>query len=467
MYGYEWTDEYGIFRLTIDAKIQKEIRPVFHEELDFFGMDAYWDYPKDTDAPLLWAEGVRRYVLNGKPVAEAQGGGFYTKPVIHLLTEERLKLQPIDTDRLYEVNRSLMVSLQQKAIHFIQEQHEKYMKQGYSFVCAFSGGKDSLALLDITARSLAPSDYYVVFSNTGMELHSTYESVERAKNHWSSLKFYEAKSHLDPEESWEEFGPPGRRMRWCCAVHKSVPTILLLRQITGKYDVKAVVFEGVRAEESAARAKREEISVGAKNINQINCSPILKWSTAELFIYLLHRDILFNDAYRHGLFRVGCIVCPMSSNWWDGITNDLYPNEIKPLLSKVEKYAKATKSSAEVDGFIEQGGWKARMGGRGLPNGGNRVVETINDDKISFAFTKQSQQWLDVCTILGPVVSRCANIHSQIIANQEFNFSIIENSSLSTTNGYVKAFITIPLTSFSLFLARLIISIKCFCTLEK
>ena len=25
MYGYEWTKEYGIFRLTIDAKIQKEI----------------------------------------------------------------------------------------------------------------------------------------------------------------------------------------------------------------------------------------------------------------------------------------------------------------------------------------------------------------------------------------------------------------------------------------------------------
>ena len=73
MYGYEWTDEYGIFRLTIDAKIQKEIRPVFHEELDFFGMDAYWDYPKDTGAPLLWAEGVRRYVMNGVVVAEAKG----------------------------------------------------------------------------------------------------------------------------------------------------------------------------------------------------------------------------------------------------------------------------------------------------------------------------------------------------------------------------------------------------------
>ena len=138
MYGYEWTEEYGIFRLTIDARMQKEIRPVFHEELDFFGMDAYWDYPKDTDAPLLWAEGIRRYVMNGVCVAEAQGGGFYTKPVINRLTEERLQLHPIDTDRLYEVNKALMLSLEQKAVTFIQEQHEHYASEGFAFVCAFS-----------------------------------------------------------------------------------------------------------------------------------------------------------------------------------------------------------------------------------------------------------------------------------------------------------------------------------------
>lgn len=52
MYGYEWTDEYGIFRLTVNAKLQKEIRPVFKEELDFFKMYEHWDYP-DTDAPCF------------------------------------------------------------------------------------------------------------------------------------------------------------------------------------------------------------------------------------------------------------------------------------------------------------------------------------------------------------------------------------------------------------------------------
>ena len=52
MYGYEWTKENGIFRLSIDVKVQKEIRPVFHEELDFFGMDTFWDYPESVKFTL-------------------------------------------------------------------------------------------------------------------------------------------------------------------------------------------------------------------------------------------------------------------------------------------------------------------------------------------------------------------------------------------------------------------------------
>ena len=233
MYGYEWTGQNGIYRLSVNSKIEKEIRPVFKEELDYFGFNEHWTYP-DTDAPLLWAEGIRRYILNGTCVAEATGGGFYTKPTIKIYTEG-MNLDPIDVDALWKENERLMLGLEKTSMDFIRKTHDKYEKQGMAFAVAFSGGKDSLVLLDLVSRTLSPDEFSVVFSNTGMELSTTIQSVEKAKKHWPSLKFYEAKSHLKPTDSWEEFGPPGRRMRWCCAVHKSVPTILLLRELTGNY----------------------------------------------------------------------------------------------------------------------------------------------------------------------------------------------------------------------------------------
>lgn len=110
----------------------------------FFGMDQYWDYPKDTDNPLLWAEGIRRYVINGECVAEAQGGGFYTKPTIKLLTEDRLQLKPIDVERLYEVNQALMVSLEQKAIQFIQTQHRNISLRAIRSFVPFQAAKTLL-----------------------------------------------------------------------------------------------------------------------------------------------------------------------------------------------------------------------------------------------------------------------------------------------------------------------------------
>lgn len=431
MYGYEWTDKYGIFKLSVTSKIEKEIRPVFKEELDFFNMDRHWSYP-ETDAPLLWAEGIRRYVLNGECVAEAKGGGFYTKPKIEL-RRTGISLQPIDIDALWKANESIMKGLEQRAILFIRDKYDEFVREGYEFIVAFSGGKDSLLLLDLASKALSPDQFRVIFSNTGMELKSTLEAVELAKRRWANLEFHEARSHMSPDRTWDEFGPPGRRLRWCCAVHKSVPTILKLREITGNYNVRAVVFDGVRAEESAARSQYDEVSFGKKNISQVNCSPVLKWNGAEVFLYLLKNNIIINNLYRQGLFRVGCKICPMASLWWDSISNTLYPTEMENLLQRVEYYASTTKSEKEQKKFIEQGGWKGRIGGRGLKNGGNRVNEKIESNRIILSFTLKKQDWLRMAPIIGPIIDLTDNSGSQLIKGKEFNFSIDESNGLVVT----------------------------------
>lgn len=428
MYGYEWIKKNGIYRLIPNAKVIKEIRPVFKEELDYFGLNANWQYPTSATTPLLWAEGIRRYIHNGQIVAEGVGGGYYTKPTIEIKNGfENLKLKPIDINTLWAENERLMLGLEKTAIDFIRKVYDDYAPSGKKFVVAFSGGKDSLVLLDLVAKALRPDEFVVIFSNTGMELSATLTAVEKAKSHFEKLHFYEAASHMTPNETWDAFGPPGRRLRWCCSVHKSVPTILKLREITGDYDAKAVVFEGVRREESAAREGYDYVRDGVKNISQVNVSPILEWGTAEIYLYLLKNDLFLNDAYLYGFNRVGCTVCPMSSGWRDNFSNGVYPNDVRVLLSKVEDYVERVKPAQNKQKYIENGGWRARMGGRGLVNGGNRVTEVIDGDKIIYHLKHKTNNWLEVCKILGEIVENNGNTYTQIIEHQSYTFTLSDD----------------------------------------
>ena len=412
MYNYEWDAETGGYVL-LPSKIlgvAKEVRPVYHEELSFLGFDKLynWQYP-NSQCPLLWAE-TRRYFYKGEFVGEAVGGGLFEKPELRNVKPD-LVIEPVDVPAMLKKNENIMSGLIQHTVKTIYDTYLSYNKTVSMFYVAYSGGKDSIVMLDLVQRALPHDSFVVIFGDTTMEISTTYEAVEKAKTRWSTLEWYTAKADFDAVESWNKIGFPARKLRWCCSVHKTAPSIAKLREIyKTKYPnsnrpFKVMVFDGVRAEESDARATYSMISDGNKHAVQYNCSPILEWGTCELFLYILQNDLLLNDLYRYGSYRVGCKLCPMATEWYECILNHVYPTEVKPLLDIVSNsITKHFPNEKEKQKYLQKGGWKSRIGGKELVIGNNKITEIKTPDTEKLIIVESNYKWDKWMQAIGPIV---------------------------------------------------------------
>lgn len=399
-------------------------RPVFFEELDLLKLkEKGWSYPECKE-PLLWACN-KLYYDRGELVFEVKGANVYDAPTVMFAEgKEQVKLEPVDVEGMLKRNRDEMFVIESEAIEFIRDTYTMYsaakktveaakanqmdfealaarvekktkqkmaivkedcdsfdvmpLKQAEAegkrvyqttridkFLASFSGGKDSQVVLDLCTRAIPPENFEVIYSDTGYELPPSLELYQAITEHYQKLypklKFSIAKNHASVLSYWDKIGTPSDTHRWCCAVMKTAPLYRMLKTEENK-QAKVLTFDGVRAEESTRRSGYNRIGKGVKHETVINARPILYWNSAEIYLYLFKYNLPINPAYRQGMTRVGCLVCPFANEWNEMLANVHYKENTKPFLEKIEAFAKKG-GVKDVKDYVSQGGWKRRSSG--------------------------------------------------------------------------------------------------------
>lgn len=445
MYSYTFDPNTGgILLNSTPTNFSKEPRPVYAPEMDLLGFSTYWDYDSQTEVPYLWAESTI-YWYRGEQIAKIKGGDLYCAPELLPVTNEDgsvvwgkdngCKLQPVDIRAMCDANEALLSVIEESTIKKIVNEYEKYKKKLDIFHVAYSGGKDSAVLLDLVKRALPQGSFVVIFGDTGMEFPDTYEAVAETQKQCAKegIPFYVSHSHLDPQESWQLFGPPARVLRWCCSVHKSVPQTLKMREITGKDDYVGMDFVGVRAHESIARSKYSYENFGKKQKGQYSFNPILEWTSAEIWLYIFHNQLNINNTYKKGNSRAGCLLCPMGGGVVNYFRRQAYPQEIEKYIGYISDSYPETDPDM-IKSYIANGGWGARTNGRELSDNKCRYFENVTNGLVTITVKDPQEDWKEWIKTLG-LLTVTDNGYTVRFQENEIPFKVED-----TEDGYIVSF---------------------------
>ncbi|WP_319508425.1 phosphoadenosine phosphosulfate reductase family protein [uncultured Methanolobus sp.] len=218
---------------------------------------------------------------------------------------------------------------------------------------SFSGGKDSLVVLDLTLSALKNREVQAFFLNTGIEFP---ETVDFAHNYCrdSNIKLIEKKAVSDFWENVDSFGPPAKDFRWCCKICKLAPANAAIEECL-EHSPTCITVDGKRRYESFSRAN---ISTSEKNPfvpGQLNIFPIKDWKAIEVWLYIYWRKLEYNPLYDLGFERVGCYLCPAALSAEYKRLKDLHPQLHERWESFLMQWAEKNGLS---DKFIEHGLWR-------------------------------------------------------------------------------------------------------------
>lgn len=219
----------------------------------------------------------------------------------------------------------------------VPQEVKALVEQGAIFYVSHSGGKDSQAMYNLVSKEVPAAQIVVVHADLGeVEWTGVQAHIKNVVSH--ELNVVQAVKKTGEKKTFlqmvEERGMwPSSSCRQCTSDLKRDPIMKFIRQDTTRRGVTiAVNCTGIRAAESAARAKKETFKLNNRETNSkrtvYEWLPIFDLSTADVFQAIKESGQEPFWAYKKNE-RLSCVFCIMGS------LNDLrHGAEERPELYK-------------------------------------------------------------------------------------------------------------------------------------
>jgi phosphoadenosine phosphosulfate reductase len=202
------------------------------------------------------------------------------------------------------------------------------------YYVAFSGGKDSVVILDLVKRSGCKFDaHYCLTTVDPPELVKFIKTFRDVKIEYPKTTMWK----LIPEKRM----PPTRIVRYCCEYFKE----------TGGND--RLVLDGVRAQESFKRSRRKMTEPCFKNSHKFYIHPIIDWRHQDVWGYIKENNLQYSSLYDEGFKRLGCIGCPLSGR--KGMLNE-FERWPKYKIAYIKSFDRCVKKRI-ADGLVTKTKW--------------------------------------------------------------------------------------------------------------
>ena len=359
-------------------RIGSDVRPVFAQERLL--IETILGQPMAFAGKSVWATN-NAYLIDGQQKKISMKTVQVVDPhqIIDTINKYSAENQKyIDTDLTNEyihafvyANRDRFNTITEEATQYIQKIAENFDE--HTIFCSFSGGKDSTVTSSLVMQALGTEKIIHIYGNTTLEYPTSKKYLVEFRKRYPQTPVLVAKNtDQDFNNLVNVVGPPSRVLRWCCTVFKTGAITKKIDQVFHN-QTRILSFQGIRRAESVSRSKYDRDSMNSKITKQLAASPIIDWLDFDVWLYILTKQIPFNDAYRRGFTRVGCWCCPNNSRWSEFLSSIYMPEEYEKWHEQLYQFAKKV-GKEDWKEYIDGGKWKARQGGNGLEYSKNATV---------------------------------------------------------------------------------------------